>query len=365
MNIYEGITRNLKHQQLINNIESVVWGYVNGMNDDPENYKPLTEDQLIKYCYEEIFDIKDDGEGTTQMQKGICDDLKFLGNDLIRSEILRIGEEAGVLAKDVKNESEDDFDTFCEENHELIDNAYNEVMANAQDISVEELIAKDEPVNIREWERVAKDVYEDSKVKTEGENKLSPEEIVKDSYNAVSSSGRELTIDNVLDDILKNYDQDYFLDDTPEHSKDSYDSIRYFLRKLGLKYEDLDEAENLGYDDREEIRKKYYGDNFDLYNQPKEVIDEINSKNFFLASNFQEVLDDYENNQDSDWYIDILRAAQTSLATRKEQSKNKEDERRYKSDKKRLEELRKQHSTNVDLIDGLYHRIKKYEEDHK
>jgi len=97
MHIYEGIAQNLKHQQLINNLEQIIYGYQNGMNDDPENYLPLTKEQLIKYCYAEVFDIKDDGNGTTKLLKGICDDLKFLGNDLIQSEILRIGKEAEVL----------------------------------------------------------------------------------------------------------------------------------------------------------------------------------------------------------------------------------------------------------------------------
>lgn len=100
MNVYEGITKNLKHQQLINNIECVVYEYLNGMNDEPDTYKSLTPEQLIDYCYKEIFDIKDNGNGSTIMRTGICDDLKFLGNQLINDEILRIGEEAGVLTEE-------------------------------------------------------------------------------------------------------------------------------------------------------------------------------------------------------------------------------------------------------------------------
>lgn len=235
MNIYEGITRNLKHEQLINNIEYVIGGYANGMSDDPDSYKPMTEDELIKYCYSEIFDIKNDGEGGTKLLKGVCDDLKFLGNDLIKSEILRIGKEEGVLT---------------------------------------------------------------------------------------------------------------------EEKKESDDS-----------------------NTSEETRTKYYGTNYDPYNQPQEVKDEINKGTCFV-SNFDELLDDYESNHDSDFYIDVIKRAQTNLALSKEkkvkdlevQNKQKADndaERQYREDKRKLAALRKNHSTNVDLIDTLYNRIKKYEEEHK
>lgn len=235
MNIYEGISNNLKHQQLINNIEYVIGGYANGMSDDPDSYKPMTEDELLKYCYSEIFDIKNDGEGGTRLLKGVCDDLKFLGNDLIKSEILRIGKEEGVLAEE-KKESDD-------------------------------------------------------------------------------------------------------------------------------------------FNSSEETRSKYYESNYDPYSQPKEVIDEINKGTCFV-SNFDELLNDYESNHDSDFYIDVIKAAQTNLALNKEkkakdlevQNKQKADkdaERQYKEDKRKLAALRKNHSTNVDLIDVLYNRIKKYEENNK
>lgn len=235
MNIYEGITRNLKHEQLINNIEYVIGGYANGMSDDPDSYKPMTEDELIKYCYSEIFDIKNDGEGGTRLLKGICDDLKFLGNDLIKSEILRIGKEEGVLTAEKKE------------------------------------------------------------------------------------------------------------------SDDSNTS--------------------------EETRTKYYGTNYDPYKQSQEVKDEINKGTCFV-NNFDELLDDYESNHDSDFYIDVIKRAQTNLALSKEkkakdlevQNKQKADkdaERQYREDKRKLAALRKNHSTNVDLIETLYNRIKKYEEEHK
>lgn len=104
--------------------------------------------------------------------------------------------------------------------------------------------------------------------------------------------------------------------------------------------------------------------NYDPYKQSQEVIDEINSKNFFLASNFDEVLDDYETNQDSDWYIDVIKAAQENIKNRKQHQESKDEEKNYKEAKRNLEKLRKAHSTNVDLIELYHNRIKDYESKH-
>lgn len=75
-------------------------------------------------------------------------------------------------------------------------------------------------------------------------SEISPEEIVKDSYeHIVSDLGKEVTIDVIFDDITNNYDQEYFKDDTPEHTTQATSDIRYYLRHLGLDY--IDESENL------------------------------------------------------------------------------------------------------------------------
>ena len=103
MNLYESIKSNLKEsdedrrkKQLINNIEALVYEYDNGINDGvSEPFK--SEDELVDYVYSQIFDMKDNGEGSTRYADGICDDLKYLGRDYIVSEIKRIGNEAGVV----------------------------------------------------------------------------------------------------------------------------------------------------------------------------------------------------------------------------------------------------------------------------
>ena len=88
----------IRKTQLKNNVESILYGYENGMLDDPENYPQLPKEEVIAYVYEELFDIKDDGQGSTLMHKGICDDLKFLGTEVICDEILRVAEELEILA---------------------------------------------------------------------------------------------------------------------------------------------------------------------------------------------------------------------------------------------------------------------------
>jgi hypothetical protein len=77
---------------------------------------------------------------------------------------------------------------------------------------------------------------------------LSPEELVKSAYEHITSElGEEATVEAVLDDIMNNYDQDYFKGETPEDSKNDFDSVRTYLRRLGLHYKDLDESEDSPY----------------------------------------------------------------------------------------------------------------------
>ena len=55
-----------------------------------------------------------------------------------------------------------DFNSFCEENFEAINDAYNESKASDLGISVEEYCAMDEPVDAKYWDMIAKDMYEDN-----------------------------------------------------------------------------------------------------------------------------------------------------------------------------------------------------------
>lgn len=73
--------------QLRENIEQVVDEYFNSMTDYPEEYPALSKEECIKYVKDQIYDMKANG-GMTRYQKGICDDLKFLGDEVIDNEIL-------------------------------------------------------------------------------------------------------------------------------------------------------------------------------------------------------------------------------------------------------------------------------------
>lgn len=89
-----------KIEQARQNIEYILYGYVNGMNDcGEEMYPHLNEQEVIDYTKRELYDIKVSGNGESCiMGTGICDDLKFLSNDTIDNMILEIAKEAEVLA---------------------------------------------------------------------------------------------------------------------------------------------------------------------------------------------------------------------------------------------------------------------------
>lgn len=85
-------------KQLRQNLESILYGYENGMTDyGEEEYPMMTLDEAYEYCASECFDILDNGHGHTVYAKGICDHLKFLGTDYIKSVIKEIADDCGIL----------------------------------------------------------------------------------------------------------------------------------------------------------------------------------------------------------------------------------------------------------------------------
>ena len=86
---------NAKQLQL--NVECILDSYLNGMYDYPEEYPKLTKDECRQYVIEQVYDLKDYGNGHTKYRKGICDNLRFLGNDYIYSIIDKYAEENGIL----------------------------------------------------------------------------------------------------------------------------------------------------------------------------------------------------------------------------------------------------------------------------
>ena len=86
-------------KQLRNNVERLVYEYGNGQSDDGvEDYPNLTEQQWWDYCVPDLYDFMDDGHGRTLYAKGICENLKFLGNDTIRKVIVEVATGEGLLA---------------------------------------------------------------------------------------------------------------------------------------------------------------------------------------------------------------------------------------------------------------------------
>jgi len=71
--------------------------YLNGMYDYPEEYPEMTKEECRKYVTSQIYDMRSDGNGHTRYAKGICDDLRFLGNNVIHAAIDEYAEESGIL----------------------------------------------------------------------------------------------------------------------------------------------------------------------------------------------------------------------------------------------------------------------------
>ena len=61
-----------RKMQLQNNVEQVIDEYLNGIYDYPE-----------EYVTSQIYDMKSNGHGHTFYRNGICDELRFLGNEYI------------------------------------------------------------------------------------------------------------------------------------------------------------------------------------------------------------------------------------------------------------------------------------------
>lgn len=88
---------NIKEKQLRLNVEEVLDMYYNGMLDYPEDYPEMTIDECRKYVTDQIYDMKSDGHGNTKYANGICDDLKFLGNDYIYEVIDEYAKMSGLI----------------------------------------------------------------------------------------------------------------------------------------------------------------------------------------------------------------------------------------------------------------------------
>lgn len=93
------------------------------------------------------------------------------------------------------------------------------------------------------------DVYKDAEVivreddTAELKESAGFDDMVLDSYNHLTNDlGKNPTVDDIVDDILNNYDQDYINDNTPEDSLQASKDVKYVLRHNNLEFEDLNES---------------------------------------------------------------------------------------------------------------------------
>ena len=88
---------NARKIQLQNNVEEVLDEYLNGMYDRPEDYPEMTLEECREYVTSQIYDMKSNGGGHTFYRSGICDELKFLGNDYIYKVIDEYAIDNGII----------------------------------------------------------------------------------------------------------------------------------------------------------------------------------------------------------------------------------------------------------------------------
>lgn len=94
------MNKNAMIEQLRNNVDELIGSYLNGQIDYGEkDYPNLTSEQWWNYCVPDVYSMKNDGSGTTVYCDGICDNLKFLGNDTIMKVIIESVDGVGLLKK--------------------------------------------------------------------------------------------------------------------------------------------------------------------------------------------------------------------------------------------------------------------------
>ena len=141
-----------------------------------------------------------------------------------------------------------------------------------------------------------------TKVESKGsivkETELTPEALVKDAYNhLVSDLGKDPTVEDVFDDLVNNYEQEYFKDDTPEHSLQDVRAIKSILRRLNLSFKESETVGNITYLDSDTILDDLGSDyecvaamydelgvNTDEEFFPETIQDDVDNNNLYLRN---------------------------------------------------------------------------------
>lgn len=88
-----------REEQLRENLEELIYGYMNGQYDcGEEDYPNLTVEQWWNYCVPDIYNMRVN-RGSAVYHVGICDDLRFLGNEKIKEVIIDIASSEGLIAE--------------------------------------------------------------------------------------------------------------------------------------------------------------------------------------------------------------------------------------------------------------------------
>lgn len=90
----------IREKQLQNNVEQVIDEYLNGMYDYPEEYPEMSIEECREYVTSQIYDMKSNGHGHTFYGNGICDELRFLGNEYIYKVIDEYAIANGIIAEE-------------------------------------------------------------------------------------------------------------------------------------------------------------------------------------------------------------------------------------------------------------------------
>lgn len=94
------MNENAMIEQLRNNVDELIGSYLNGQIDYGEkDYPNLTSEQWWNYCVPDVYNMKNNGHGVTAYGDGICDNLKFLGNDTVMKVIVESADREGLLEK--------------------------------------------------------------------------------------------------------------------------------------------------------------------------------------------------------------------------------------------------------------------------
>ena len=84
---------NKRLNQLVENINYIVYNYINKVEDNPEEYGLLDKKELLDMVYSQVYNIKASNSGESCIFcTGICDDLRFYTKENIEKLIIEIGE---------------------------------------------------------------------------------------------------------------------------------------------------------------------------------------------------------------------------------------------------------------------------------